>query len=111
MNNRYQVQLAGSYTPNFAAISGGGASADLYTSAGTIGNTVKIVGTYKLDSYAVASNGSNVSVDSSGALPISVNTMRIGVFQNTTGFLCGYVRKIMFYPQRLINAEVSAFSK
>lgn len=64
---------------------------------------------YKASSFAAAINGGSAISSSSGTVP-TVNAMRIGSHTDGT-FLNGYMRKLMFYPQRLINAEVTAFSK
>ena len=66
-------------------------------------------GAYKLNDYATALNGGATVADTSATVP-AVNQMRIG-YSTTTGSLNGWMLKIMYFPQRLINAEVQSFSK
>jgi hypothetical protein len=58
----------------------------------------------------VINDGSPVT-DATVTLPSAANTLTIG--SNLSGFnlLNGYVAKIMYWPQRLTNAELQAFTK
>jgi hypothetical protein len=63
---------------------------------------------YKADSFAFCVNGGIVQTDNVGTVP-TVNQLQIGreaTFAGTCWF-----RQIRYYPQRLINAEVQAFTK
>jgi hypothetical protein len=110
MTNRYQLGLASSYTGNFAAVSGGAASADLYSAALTAGSTVKMAGAYTVNDFAFCANGGTVATDTSGVLPVSPTTLRLGKFFTSTGFLNGYLRRVVFYPRRLTNAELQSLT-
>jgi hypothetical protein len=46
-----------------------------------------------------------------GALPTTPTQLSIGHYATNNQFLSGHVQKIMYWPQRLTNAEVQAFSK
>jgi hypothetical protein len=74
-----------------------------------VNTTYKIAGAYKADNFAAAINGGTLATDVSGTIP-TVSQMQIGrdAFPN---YLNGLVRRIMYWPQRLTNAEVRAFSK
>ena len=80
---------------------------------GTAGVVTKLCGAYKLDSFAASRDASNPATDTSGAVPVSVDRMDIGRAPNNAAstFLAGHMRKIMYWPQRLTNAEAQAFSK
>jgi hypothetical protein len=63
---------------------------------------------YKQNSFALAAKGSAPTVSGTGTLP-TPNTLTIG--SSWQPALCGTFRKILYWPQRLINAETQAFSK
>jgi hypothetical protein len=63
---------------------------------------------YKLNNCAFAVNASTVSATS--AVPTTPTSLILGSL-NGTFFLNKHISKFSFYPQRLTNAEVQAFSK
>jgi hypothetical protein len=65
---------------------------------------------YKLDSFASSANGGAIATDTSGTLP-TVNQFLIGGLPPSGSQLGGHVRKIYYWPQRITNAEIQAFSK
>jgi hypothetical protein len=67
------------------------------------------VGAYKLNNYAFALNGGAIVSDTLATVP-TVNQLRIG-YATSAGSLNGHMNKIMYFPQRLTNAEVQSFSK
>jgi hypothetical protein len=83
------------------------------SSIGTVGATVKLVGAYKLNSYAASKNAATPVTGGSGAVPVAPNELRIGSspFDLPPTYVSGHVKKVFYWPQRLINAEVQAFSK
>jgi hypothetical protein len=69
---------------------------------------------YKQDSFACATNGSAALTDTSGTIPTPVGLSIGGLSQAWSGattYLNGHVAKVMYWPQRLTNNEVQAFSK
>jgi hypothetical protein len=78
--------------------------------AGTItsNTSYKLSGAWKTSSFATAINGATAVTQASGTLP-TVTQARLG--SDGTNFLNGILQKIQYYPQRLINNEVQAFSK
>ena len=80
--------------------------------AWTAGQQLKIVGAYKLNSFATTFNGASVVTDTVGTIP-TVSRLGIGNSGVTVPVVASnfYVQKILYYPQRLIDAEVQAFSK
>jgi hypothetical protein len=76
----------------------------------TTGNN-KVAMAYKLNSYAFCKNASTVVIDDTATVPV-VNKLAIGIDSQTSTFsLAGHVQRLKYWPQRLINAEVQAFSK
>lgn len=74
------------------------------------GAVTKMTAAYKLDSFVASANGGAVGTDTLGTLP-TVNQFLIGGLPPTGTQLCGWIQKIMYWPQRIINAEVQAFAK
>jgi hypothetical protein len=65
---------------------------------------------YKQDNYAVAVGRGTVLTDTSGNVPV-VNAMFIGATVAGITQYNGRIQKILYYPQRLTNAEVQALSR
>jgi hypothetical protein len=77
----------------------------------TINANHKCVFAYKSASYAAAADGSAVAT-SAGSVPTGLDRLSIGHDLVGGGnFMNGYVQKLQYWPQRLIDAEVQAFSK
>jgi hypothetical protein len=93
--------------------SGGGVSAVLSTGAiGTANLPVKIVGAYKLDDFAAVKNNGTLAQDLAGAVPVAPTNIIIGSLGTiANAAVNNSVAKLLFYPQRLLNAEMQAFSK
>lgn len=87
----------------------GAVSADIVGSALANNTFCSVVGAYKANSFAFADRGATTSTDTSGNLPTSLTTMTIG--SNASAWQNGHIAKINYWPQRLTNAEVQAFSK
>lgn len=69
---------------------------------------------YKTATYPSASiNGASVLSFSTGNTGVitGANTLFIGAFSSTANFSNGHVRKISYWPQAILNAELQAFSK
>jgi len=94
--------------PQLFVVDGGSTQATL--DAGTItANTVyKLGGAWKASSFATAINGAAAVTSASGTLP-TVTQARLG--SDGTNYLNGHLQNLRYWPQRLTNAEVQAFSK
>lgn len=94
--------------PELYIVDGGTPQAQI--DAGTIvANTAyKLTGAWNTDSCAAAQNGAAVVTDDTATIPTPTQ-LRIG--SDGTNYASAWVQKIYYYPQRLINAEVQAFSK
>jgi hypothetical protein len=75
------------------------------------GGTCKLVGTYKANSFAMATNGVATSTDNTGTVPSGLTQMRLGRNVANATFLNGVFAKFMYWPQRITDNEVRAFSK
>jgi hypothetical protein len=64
---------------------------------------------YKVDSFAGSLNAANPVTDVSGVVP-TVSELNIGYWGAAPPNTC-HIKKISYWPQRLTNAEVQAFSK
>ena len=74
----------------------------------TANSSFGLVGAWTTDNCAAAINGGSAVTDASATIP-TVDRMLIG--SDGTNYLNGQVERISYWPQRLINAEVQAFSK
>ena len=87
------------------------------TNVSAIGGTVVSTGSatsvsaaYKLDNFGIATNGGAAATDTSATV-CSPTQLRIGSGYNNANYLNGTMSKLSYYPQRLTNAELQAFSK
>jgi hypothetical protein len=82
-----------------------------YTSDSGESNGGKQIIAYKTDDFSSASNGTLLSVDTSGTVPV-VNTLFLGGYtpSNFDGNINGHIRKIAYYPLRLTNAQLQALT-
>lgn len=104
---------------NIIALRGNDANPELYIKATTdqaqidagtlVANTTySLVGAWNTNDCAAAISGGAAVTDTSVTVP-TVDRMLIG--SDGTNYLNGWAEKIAFWPQRITNAEVSAFSK
>lgn len=104
---------------NIISLRGNAANPELYIKATTdqaqidagtlVANTsYGLAGAWNTNDCAAAINGGAAVTDASATIP-TVDRMLIG--SDGTNYLSGWVEKIAFWPQRIISAEVQAFSK
>ena len=62
----------------------------------------------KQNDFATSTNGLAAVSDSSGSLPMTVNTLSIGLYGNV--YLCGHIKKLAYYPKRLSNTELQVLT-
>jgi hypothetical protein len=74
------------------------------------GVKIKTAAAYKLDNFGIATSGNAAATDTSAAV-CTADQMRIGRGFNNANYLNGIFAKLFYYPQRLTNAEIQAFSK
>jgi hypothetical protein len=94
--------------PEMSIIDGGAPQVQI--DAGTIvANTAyKLSGAWNTNSCAAAKDGGTVGTDNTATIPTPTQ-LRIG--SDGTNYASALIQKVFYYPQRLINAEVQAFSK
>lgn len=99
------------YGSNNTVSISGASQVDIYPGGGVANSVVRNVFGYKVNNFAASTNGGAVVTDTLGNLP-TVNQMVIGGLSSATGqILCGHVQKVSYWPQRLTDAEIRAFSK
>jgi len=96
--------------PYMRAITFSGASSQTSFNMGfNVGQPVLAAMGYKVNNVAGAINGGNPVADTSATMPVGVNKLIIGA--NTTISMTGWIRSFRYWPQRLTNNEIRAFSK
>lgn len=99
------------YASQNVVVIGGAVQAEIYPGGGSANSVVKSCFGYKVNSFAASTNGGNIVTDTSGNIP-TVSQLNIGGLSAATGqVLCGHVQKISYWPMRITDAEVRAFSK
>ena len=106
--NRMMVRNAGGST-DFRVITAGSSVVSLQNAI-TANVVFQHAAAYKNDNYAAALNGAGFATDTAGTVP-TVITMRIGDPVALTTLMGCTVARIYYYPQRLTDNEVTAFSK
>lgn len=113
------IQFDDTTANNIIALRGNTTNPELYVKAttdqaqidaGTIAaNTLyKLTGAWNTNNCAAAINGSAVVTDTSATIPTATQA-RLGC--DGTNYLNGQLQTIRYWPQRIIDAEVQAFSK
>ena len=77
------------------------------SAAYTVNTASKLVSALKQNSFATAINGATAILSGSGNMPVGADRLNIGGLGN----LNGHVASIRYWPQRVTNSEVQAFSK
>ena len=106
--NRMMVRNAVGNT-NFVVVTAGSSVVALQNAI-TANTVFQHAATYKNDNYAAALNGAGFATDTAGTVP-SVITMRIGDSVAANAAMGCTIERIYYYPQRLTDNEVTAFSK
>ncbi len=94
--------------PQLFVVDGGSPQATLDAGTITANTAYKLGGAWKESSFATAINGAAAVTSASGTLP-TVTQARLG--SDGTNYLNGHLQNLRYWPQRLTNAEVQAFSK
>jgi hypothetical protein len=76
----------------------------------TLNTSYKRVCGYKTNNFAQGINGTLVGTDTLGTVPV-VDRLNIGASGSAVANLNGWVSSIYYWPQKLTNAEIAAFSK
>jgi hypothetical protein len=108
INNRIGLyKLTSTGNASLAVLTGGVTQAS--TNSGAWTATGKLAGAYATNDFASSLNGSAAAIDTSGTVP-SVTTLTLGRRTDGANVLNGYLRRVVFYPRRLSNAELQAIT-
>lgn len=117
VNGAYSNYVSDGTVGNYMTVRNGSSGTAFVVSAGSLQanfGSGALVGktaiAYKLNDFAVSVNGGATATDTLGNVP-TVSQLRIGAAVDGTVNLNGYIRSIAYYPQRLTNSELRAFSK
>jgi hypothetical protein len=90
--------------------SGGGNVANINAGNMTLNATNRQTVAYQVNNFRMAVNGAATVSDTAGALPIGVDRLLLGT--NAAGLQwSGWLQGLRYWPQRLTNNEIQAFSK
>jgi hypothetical protein len=109
--NRFQYQRdSSSNTLSYLSIVSSSITVNLAKTSTFVNDVASITSAYKLDNYGIAVNGGVTTTDTSSGVPV-VDRMRICATVAGAAPSSGWYQKLLYYPQRLTNAEIQAFSK
>lgn len=94
--------------PEMYIVDGGVAQAQIDTGTIVANTAYKLSGAWNTNLCAAAKDGGTVGTDTSATMPTPTQ-LRIG--SDGTNYASAWVQKIMYWKQRIINAEVQAISK
>ena len=110
-SNRVYLNAGVSGQTNLLVNSGGSAQASILGAFVTANTLVKTASKYKVNDFALATNGITPATDTSGLVPVGSDRLDIGVYQPASVYLNGHMAFINYYPLGLTTNEVRAFSK
>jgi len=107
-NEAFAIYVSPAGNSNFLVRDGGVSQAQIAISGMTANTVIKIAGSYKLNNFQQATNGTLGSADTSGTLPtvtrLALGDVAVGQKLN------GYIQRIAYYPTRLANAQLQALT-
>lgn len=106
---RIQMYSAAGGTPTIFIADGGVTQAQVGSATISANTTYKVSACYKENSVALSRNASAVVSDNSATIP-TVDRTTLFCRYDSTLQLNGYARKLLYYPQRLLNAELQSTS-
>lgn len=109
-NNRMYILLNTSGTLRFSVDTSSVRQFNLDMGGVTLNTSFSTDFAYKNSSFASSTRGTNLQTNGSGTVP-TVTTLYIGRQGGGGGFLNGWAQKLNYWPQRITNAEIQAFSK
>lgn len=94
--------------PELYIVDGGAAQAQIDTGTIVANTAYKLSGAWNTNNCAAAKDGGTIGTDVAATIPTPTQ-LRIG--SDGTNYASAVIQKIMYWKQRIINAEVQAFSK
>ena len=76
----------------------------------SVSSVIKIATAYKVNDLAASRNGAAALTDTSATLPTGIDRLEIGVTQAANTNLNGHIRRLTYYPARLVNAQLQALT-
>jgi hypothetical protein len=92
-----------------SVVVGGVAQAADDATTWTLNTNTKVALAYAVNNFAIVANGGAATTDTSGTLP-TVTSLLLGSQSGTVSFLNGYLRRVVFYPRRLANADLQTIT-
>lgn len=96
-------------SPNYAVAIGGSTQANMTFGGLSAGSMKRMAFAFKKDAFAATADGAAVSADTSGEVPYSINSVRIGCHRDGT-YLNGHIKRIAYYTERLSDAQLQALT-
>jgi hypothetical protein len=108
VNNRIDARIA-----SLSVVTAGGTQvATLSNSLSQVaGQSYKTGVAYAVDNYGKSTNGSIVATDTSGAVPTGINQLDIGSVENRNIPVNQPIRRLVYWPVRLPDAQLQALTK
>lgn len=112
-NNRIQLSCGGANAYEYYTVANGGVTNAFSGSSlpATQNTMTTISAAYKAGSNNAGIAGQLPFINQAGAIPSGLTTLRFAANQLSGQQGSCYIQRLFFYPQRLINAELQAFSK
>lgn len=109
-NERFTIRAA-SGSPAGLIVDGGATQASMTSSGWSAGVTTKSSLAYAANDGAFRTDGGTVGTDASVTLP-TVDRLLLGSRATSTAdLLCGYLRRVAYFPTRLTNAQLQAMTR
>jgi len=108
--NNNKIETDFDAAAHLLVVTGGVSQANIDAGAVSANTFSKLAAAYKQNSFAACILGGNVVTDTSGTIP-TVDRLQIGGGFNAIPYGTKTVATISYYPIRLTNDEVRAFSK
>jgi hypothetical protein len=107
---RITASISVNIRPDWQVLDGGAVQANITNGAqGGVGAVIKSAGAYAANNFALATNGTLGTDDTSGTVPV-VSQANIGANESNTGQLNGHIRRVSYFPRRLANAELTSIT-
>jgi hypothetical protein len=109
VNNRITSFFDNATTPRFFVSASGSTSCNITSSTISAGALFAQANAYKINDFAISTNGGAVSTDTTGNIP-TTNRMVLGVNVAAAGYINGTIKRLTYYPVRLPNATLQAIT-
>ena len=109
-DNRFMVYTDGASAITASVTTNGATQALLSRTGPTITNNNAFALSYNTDDFKAVANGGVVGTDTAGVVPVA-NSLFIGLRDNGTAHLSGYIKRLTYYPQALTAANLQAITR